>query len=98
MAFLFNPFSGTVLRRLNKRIEAAFRERSGALDLLYVNHEFEAVMKQSRGFVQLWSGDIDKSADDEEADRVILQNQPDGEYAASEYESCSMYRWKGISR
>jgi SAM-dependent methyltransferase len=98
LAFLFNPFSGTVLRRLNKRIEAAFRERPGELDLLYVNHEFEAVLAEHRGFAQLWSGDVYKSADDEEADRVILQNQPDGEYAASEYESCSMYRWKGISR
>lgn len=96
VAFLFNPFSGTVLRRLNKRIEAGFRERPGVLDLLYVNHEFEIVMKQYRGFVQLWSGDIYKSAEDEEADRIILQNQPDREYAASEYESCSMYRWRGF--
>jgi len=98
LAFLFNPFSGTVLRRLNKRIEAAFRDRPAELDLLYVNHEFEKVLKQHRSFVQLWKGDIYKSGEDERADREILHNQPDGEYAASEYESCSIYRWRGVSR
>jgi hypothetical protein len=97
VAFLFNPFSGTVLRRLLRQIEAAFRERPGELDLLYVNHEFEDVLNGSSGLTQLWSGDICKSPEDERADRKILQNQPDGEYAASEYESCSVYRWTGTS-
>jgi D-alanine-D-alanine ligase len=97
VAFLFNPFSGTVLRRLLKRIESAFRDRPGELDILYVNHEFDKVLKQHAGFEQLWSGDIDKSPEDERADREILQNQPEGEYAASEYESCSVYRWMGTS-
>jgi len=96
VAFLFNPFGGTVLRRLNASIAKAFQARPGELDLLYVNHEFEKVMQQNPGYTQLFSGDIFKSAEDEVADRTILQNQPDGEYAASEYESCSIYRWRGI--
>jgi D-alanine-D-alanine ligase len=96
VAFLFNPFSATVLRRLNRRIAASFEHRPGEIDLLYVNHESETVMKQNRSFAQLWSGDLHKSPEDEAADRAILQNQPEGEYAASEYESCSIYRWRGI--
>lgn len=98
LAFLFNPFSGTVLRRLNKHIDATSRARPLTLDILYLNHEFEAVMKKDRSFTQLWSGDIYKSPEDEQADRFILQNQPEGEYAASEYESCSIYRWIGQVR
>ncbi|HVJ07278.1 MAG TPA: class I SAM-dependent methyltransferase [Acidisarcina sp.] len=98
VVFLFNPFGGTVLRRLIKKIERAFAQRPGQLDLLYVNHECESLLTQHRGFIQLWSGAIYKSSEDEEADRKILYNQPDGEYIASEYESCSAYRWTGVAR
>ncbi len=95
VAFLFNPFHGKVLKRLVGRMEAAFGQRSAPLDLLYVNHEFADVLDSHPGFAKLWSGDVFKSAEDEQADRKILLNQPDGEYAASEYESCSVYRWRG---
>jgi D-alanine-D-alanine ligase len=93
--FLFNPFGATVMRRLLKRIEAAFRERPGELDLLYVNHEQEKVLAQHSGFKAIYRDDILKSPNDEIADREILLNQPEGEYASSEYESCSIYRWVG---
>jgi D-alanine-D-alanine ligase len=95
VVFLFNPFSATVLRRLIRRIEEAFRDRPGQIDLLYVNHEHERALATHRGFEAIFSGDIYKSPGDEEADRKILLNQPDGEYASSEYESCSIYRWIG---
>jgi D-alanine-D-alanine ligase len=95
VVFLFNPFGATVLRRLAKRIELAFRDRPGELDLLYVNHEAEGVLAGHPGFTRVFGGDICKSPEDEQADREILLNQPEGEYAASEYESCSIYRWTG---
>jgi len=94
--FLFNPFSGTVLRRLLNQIQTQFKYRPNQLDILYVNHEFEVILKQNPRFTHLWSGNIFKSTKDEQADREILQNQPEGEYAASEYESCSIYRFTGI--
>ncbi len=95
VVFLFNPFGATVLRRLIKRIESAFLDRPGEIDLLYVNHEQEKVVAGNSGFVQLFGGDIYKSTWDEVADREILLNQSAGEYAASEYESCSIWRWIG---
>jgi D-alanine-D-alanine ligase len=95
VVFLFNPFGATVLRRLIRRIESAFHDRPGEIDLLYVNHEQEKVLAKHSGFTQIFGGDIYKSAEDEEADRKILLNQPEGEYAASEYESCSIWRWIG---
>ena len=95
LLFLFNPFGATVLRRLIKRIETAFHNRPGELDLLYVNHEQEKVLAGHSGFKTIYRGDIYKSPDDEVADREILLNQPEGEYASSEYESCSIYRWTG---
>ena len=95
VVFLFNPFSATVLRRLIARIEGDFHDRPGQLDLLYVNHESEKVLAGHPGFVPIFSGDIYKSPEDEVADREILLNQPEGEYAASEYESCSIHRWTG---
>jgi D-alanine-D-alanine ligase len=93
--FLFNPFGATVLRRLLKAIERAVRDRPGQLDLLYVNHEQHQVLAKRPGFARIFSGDLYKSPEDEAADRKILLNQPEGEYAASEYESCSIWRWSG---
>ncbi len=95
VAFLFNPFGATVLRRLIDRIERVFAGRPGEIDLLYVNHEQEKALAKHSGFMQVFSGDIYKARQDEEADRKILLNQPEGEYASSEYESCSIWRWVG---
>ena len=94
--FLFNPFGATVLRRLIQRIDRVFHDRPGEIDLLYVNHEQEKVLSRHSGFVPVFSGNIYKSPEDEEADRKILLNQPEGEYASSEYESCSIWRWLGL--
>jgi SAM-dependent methyltransferase len=96
LVFLFNPFGALVLRRLLVRLAARFSDRSGQLDLLYVNHEQEHVIEQQRGFVRLFHGQVRRSRADAIADHRIMANQPDGEYASSNYEDCSIWRWEGL--
>lgn len=98
LAFLFNPFRAPVLRALLKSIERSFRDRPGHFDLLYANHEMEAVLHNRPGWQRLWTGNIPLSPQDEQADRQILNHQPDGEYASSTEEPCSIYRWLGHDR
>jgi len=95
LLFLFNPFGAPVLRRLLKRIAQEFAHRPGQLDLLYVNNEQEATIECARGFRRLFLGQIARSRADAIADHSILANQPDGEYASSNYEDCSIWRWTG---
>ena len=95
VTFLFNPFGAAVMRRLLKRLAAAHSGRPGALDLLYVNNEQEAEFERAPGFRRLFRGRIQRSRADAVADRAILTNQPDGEYASSNYEDCSIWRWMG---
>jgi len=38
---------------------------------------------------------VRRSMTDAIADHKILANQPDGEYAACNYEDCSIWRWTG---
>lgn len=99
VAFLFNPFGAVVMRRFLRHLEASFQDRPerlpAQLDLLYVNNEQEHVFEGQRGFVRFWSGRVMRSRADAKADHAILGNQPDGEYAASDYEDCSIWRWQG---
>lgn len=95
LVFLFNPFGASVMRRLLRRLAEAFRDRPGQLDLLYVNHEQEHVLEGQRGFVRQFLGQLKRSRADAIADHRIMANQPDGEYAASNYEECSIWRWEG---
>jgi SAM-dependent methyltransferase len=95
VAFLFNPFAGPVLRRLLARWSRAFAGRQGQLDLLYVNDEQEHVIRRQRGFTRLFTGQVRRSHADMLADRRILTSQPDGVYAATPWEDCSIYRWNG---
>ena len=95
LLFLFNPFGAPVLRRLLKRVRHEFADRPGQLDLLYVNNEQEAELERARGFRRLFLGQIPRSRSDAIADHSILANQPDGEYASSNYEDCSIWRWIG---
>jgi SAM-dependent methyltransferase len=95
VAFLFNPFGAPVLRRLLTRWAQRFDGREGQLDLLYVNNEQECVLEEQPGFTRLFLGQIRRSHADAVADRKILTNQPDGEYAAMNWEDCSIHRWTG---
>ena len=95
LVFLFNPFGASVMRRLLRRLGEVFRGRPGELDLLYVNHEQEHVLEGERGFVRLFLGQVKRSRADAIADHRIMANQPDGEYEASNYEDCSIWRWEG---
>jgi hypothetical protein len=95
VAFLFNPFGAPVLRRLLRALKKGFAGRAGQLDLLYVNNEQEHVLEAQAGFVRLFKGEVKRSRADAIADHRILANQPDGEYASSNAEDCSIWRFVG---
>lgn len=96
VVFLFNPFGAPVLRRLLARWTRRLAGREDRLDLLYVNNEHDHVLEHQCGFSRLFHGQVRRSHADAVADRKILANQPDGEYAAMNWEDCSIYRWTGI--
>ena len=54
--------------RMLKRIEAAFRHRPAALDILYVNAEHGAILNRHPAFKLLWQGQIPMSPEDHAAD------------------------------
>jgi SAM-dependent methyltransferase len=97
LVFLFNPFGAPVMRRMlaawRKDLDGTARQ----LDILYVNNEQERVLEQQVGFARLFLGQVRRSRADAIADHRILANQPDGEYAAANYEDCSIWRWVGAS-
>jgi hypothetical protein len=95
VAFLFNPFGAPVLRRMLKAWSRGLAGREGQLDILYVNNEQEWVLEQQAGFERLFQGALRRSRADAVADRRILANQPEGEYAVTSWEDCSIYRWVG---
>jgi hypothetical protein len=95
VAFLFNPFQAPVMRKLLKALAREFAQRPGMLDLLYVNHEQEHLLEMQKGFTRLFLGQVRRSREDAIADYRILANQPDGEYASSNAEECSVWRWMG---
>jgi SAM-dependent methyltransferase len=99
LAFLFNPFGAPVMKRMLAAWALAARasDKEKILDLLYVNNEQERVLEQQRGFSRLFLGQVPRSRADAIADHTILANQPDGEYASSNTEDCSIYRWAGES-
>ena len=85
------------MRRFVRATTRALVDRPGTFDILYVNNEQEGVLESARGFVRLYVGQVRKSRADALADHRILANQPDGEYASSNYEDCSIWRWVGIA-
>jgi predicted RNA methylase len=95
VAFLFNPFGATVMRRLLRAMASSFAGRPGELDILYVNNEQESVLEAQPGFVRLFHGQVKRSRQDARADFQIMANQPEGEYASADYEDCSIWRWVG---
>jgi SAM-dependent methyltransferase len=95
MAFLFNPFEATVMRRFAKALKKSFKGRSGQLELLYVNNEQEWVLEAQAGFERQFLGQVPRSRADAIADYKIMANQPEGEYASSNWEDCSIWRFVG---
>jgi hypothetical protein len=93
VVFLFNPFGAAVMRRLLKAWRRAGAGRN--IDLLYVNNEQEAVLESERGWSRLFLGQVQRSKADAIADHKIMANQPEGEYASSNWEDCSIWRWIG---
>ena len=95
VAFLFNPFGAPVFRRLLKAWRKDLLSAGRALDLLYVNNEQEAVLELERGWTRLFLGKVRRSVEDAIADHKIMASQPEGEYASSNWENCSIWRWTG---
>jgi SAM-dependent methyltransferase len=98
LVFLFNPFGAPVLRRLLKRWRKALAVPStlavpaNGLDLLYVNNEQEGELEAAPGWTRLFLGKVPRSRADAIADHKIMANQPEGEYASSNWEDCSIWR------
>lgn len=95
VVFLFNPFGAPVLRRLVKAWSRSLVGRERQLDILYVNNEQDHILQQQTGFAKLFAAEVRRSRADAIADHRILANQPDGEYAVTNWEDCSIYRWVG---
>lgn len=94
--FLFNPFGAAVLKKLLQKLAAEFADRPRQLDLLYVNCEQDHVLEMQTGFCRFFQGPVRRSKKDAIADFSIMANQPDGEYASTNYEDCSIWRWVGM--
>jgi SAM-dependent methyltransferase len=99
LVFMFNPFGAPVMRRL---LKAWCGSPNEPLDLVYVNNEQERTLElelgRQPGADRLFLGQIRRSKADAIADHRILANQPEGEYASSNFEDCSIWRWRGKSR
>jgi len=95
VVFMFNPFGAPVLRRLLKAWNKDLAGREGQLDILYVNDEQDLVLRRHPSLIRLFAGQVMRSRADAIADHKILANQPDGEYAVTNSEDCSIYRWVG---
>jgi SAM-dependent methyltransferase len=89
LVFLFNPFGAAVLRRLLRGWRKA---RANDLDLVYVNNEQDGVLESEQGWRRLFLGKVRRSKADAIADHKIMAKQPEGEYASSNWEDCSMWR------
>ncbi len=95
VAFLFNPFNARMMRRLLGSLAKSFAGRPRQLDILYANNEQEKELERQAGFTRLFQGQVKRSRTDAIADHRILANQPEGEYASSNWEDCSIWRWDG---
>ncbi len=93
VAFLFNPFAAPVMRAVLRAWSKQLEKEPRPFELLYVNNEQEGVIESQAGFKRLFRGQVRRSHADSVADRKILTSQPDGEYAAMDWEDCSIYRW-----
>lgn len=96
VVFLFNPFGAPVLRRVLNSWTRDIAGRERQLYLLYVNNEQERELERHTGLSRLFAGEVRRTRADAIADHRILANQPDGEYAVTNAEDCSIHRWVGM--
>ncbi len=96
LVYLFNPFPAEVISQLVDRIAAAFADRPGQLDLLYVNAEFRGLIDQHPGFTPLWQMPVKMSAEDAAAD-LLHQIDASGRrsYAEESQDPCVAWRYTG---
>jgi SAM-dependent methyltransferase len=97
VAFLFNPFAAPLMRAMLRSFSRNLREDPRPFDLLYVNNEQDDVIVRTPGFKRLFRGQVRRSHADSTTDRRILTSQPGAEYAALDWEDCSIYRWVGTA-
>ncbi len=83
LAYLYNPFSGGVLRRLLKRLDGAAMG-TGRLEIVYLYPEQEQIFAEFPRFTKLWNEGIALSLDDMDVDEISATEDP-----------CSLYRWIG---
>jgi hypothetical protein len=57
-----------------------------------VNNEQETELEAAPGWSRLLLGKVPRSKADAIADHKIMANQPEGEYASSNWEDCSIWR------
>ena len=95
VAFLFNPFGAPVMRAVLRWWASQLKQSPWPFEVLYVNHEQEDGFARQPGFKRLFRGQVRRSHADAVADRKILTSQPGAEYAAMDWEDCSIYRWVG---
>ncbi len=95
LAFLFNPFGAIVMQRVLASWRKSIAGRAKHLDILYVNDEHADILATQPDLRRLYRGRIQRSQSDIETDRLIMDNQPDGEYAVTATEMCSIYQWVG---
>jgi SAM-dependent methyltransferase len=93
LLFLFHPFEAPVLKQLLRRIETQFANRTGTLDLLYVNAECADVIDHNPAFTQLFLENVPMSPEDHAADREAIARQK--EYDSTGGEECAIYRYTG---
>lgn len=98
VAFLFNPFGRSVMKRLLTKWQEILRAQPNTLDLMYVNNEQESVLGEEPGFTRVFIGKVARSRADAIADHKIMANQPDGEYMSSNFEDCSIWHWNGLGK
>ncbi|HME59039.1 MAG TPA: hypothetical protein VKF63_11930 [Terracidiphilus sp.] len=80
-----------------RRLMAAWRTdldgTTRQLDILYENNEQVRVLERQAGFVKQFLGQACRYRADAITDHRIVANYPDGEYASSNHEDCSIWRW-----
>lgn len=94
LLFLFNPFEARVMGKFLRSVEAQRAVGDAAVnanpvELLYVNHEQEAVLEKRKLWERFFKGEVARTKADAIADHRIMAAQPDGEYTSGNAEECS---------